>query len=255
MTTDIIVIDVSHHQGWPEGKDYPFDDMAAAGIVGVILKATEGTSYVDDTFRKRYDACIEHGVAVASYHFLRHGSIEQQMLNYLNTVMPRPGERMVLDWEDSKVTLNELIAAADILLAADHDGVSLNLQVAIYGSASFLQTYVPNRPDATLAKTSLWVARYSSEEPYWPSAVWPTWSLWQCTDSHYGPNGYGPLDGNKFNGSVEACVRWLAPAGAEPGPEPDPDEKQVVVDITADDGVTVIVNVNGDTISATTARA
>jgi lysozyme len=250
MTTDIIVIDVSHHQAWPAGKEYPWDDMAAAGIVGVILKATEGVSYVDDTFRGRYDACIEHGVAVCAYHFLRHGKIADQMASFLNVVRPRQGERMVLDWEDSSVTLSELKQAIEILLEQDAD-----IQVTVYGSASFIQTYVPNRADDVLAKTSLWVARYSSEEPYWPSAVWPTWSLWQCTDSHYGPNGYGPLDGNQFNGSVEACVRWLGPAGAEPGPEPDPDEKQVVVDITADDGVTVIVNVNGDTISSTTARA
>src|SRR5215471_16993212 len=116
MTTEIIVVDASHHQGdWP-GEDTPWEAMAKAGIVGLILKATEGTTYVDPTYGRRYDAARENGVAVSSYHFLRHGSIPQQMQLFLKTVDPDQGERMVLDWEDGSVTLGELKDAIEYLL-------------------------------------------------------------------------------------------------------------------------------------------
>ena len=233
MTTDIIVVDVSHHQGdWP-GEDTPWDAMRGAGLIGVILKATEGTTYVDPTFRRRYDAAHENDIIASSYHFLRHGGISQQMQLYLNTVDPEPGERMVLDWEDGSVTLGELKDAIEYLLNDNR-----NLQVTVYASASFLQENVPNVSDPVLAQTSLWVARYSGQPPYWPSAVWSTWSLWQCTDS-YSVEGYGPLDGNKFNGSVEACKAWLAPAGSEPVPVP-PDDEPVVLNVAP--GTTVVLN-------------
>jgi len=239
--TDIIVLDVSHWQGkWP-GPSTPWAAMARNGIVGVILKATEGTSYVDNTFRKRYDACIANGIAVASYHFLRHGSIEDQMANYFETVQPRLGERMVLDWEDPAVTADELRKAAAILLDSD-------IEVAVYGSSSFLTEHLAAVPNDILARTSLWVARYSSQEPYWPKDIWPTWSLWQCTDQ-FMIEGYGPLDGNKFNGSVENCIAWLNPSGSKPAPGPEPEAKAVNIQITATEGVTVYITVNGEVIS------
>lgn len=216
MTTDIIVIDVSHWQGdWP-GPDTPFEAMNNNGIVGVVLKATEGVAYVDPTYRERYDACYDNSVAVSSYHFLRHGSIDSQMQLFLDTVDPVQGERMVLDWEDPGVTLDELKQAAEYLLNDNR-----NLQVTVYASSSFLTENVPDEPDEVLIQTSLWVARYSDQEPYWPTQVWPTWSLWQCTDK-FTLEGYGPLDGNKFNGTVEGCMKWLAPAGSEPVPAPSP---------------------------------
>jgi lysozyme len=211
MTTDIIVIDVSHWQGnWP-GPDTPWEAMTKTGIVGVILKATEGTSYVDDTYQRRYQACREHNVAVCSYHYLKHGNIEQQMEHFINTVSPDHGERLVLDWEDPAVTFDEIQDACAILLNTLDDGEPADLQVTVYGSSSFLMDHVPNEYDPLLERTSLWVARYSNEQPYWPEKVWKTWSLWQCTDKHY-IEDYGPVDGNRFNGSVENCIKWLKPA-------------------------------------------
>lgn len=206
MTSDIVAIDVSHWQGkWP-GPETPWHAMRGAGVVGVILKATEGTGYTDDTFHARYKACLDNDLAVASYHFLRHGSIAEQMDHYCTIVGPRPGERMVLDWEDPAVTAAELREAARLLFTHPSE-----LQVTVYGSSSFLTERLAAEPSDPLAMTSLWVARYSSEEPYWPQDIWDTWSLWQCTDQ-FEIDGYGPLDGNRFNGSVEQCLAWFGPA-------------------------------------------
>lgn len=235
MTTDIIVVDVSHWQGkWP-GEGTPWDAMRRNNLVGVILKATESTSYVDNTFRQRYDAAIANGIAVCAYHFLRPGKMPQQMDLFLNTVKPRQGERMVLDWEDAGVKSGDVAYCVEYLLGKRPD-----LQITVYASSSFLQSNA--QYDDRLAKTSLWVARYSSQEPYWPENIWKTWTLWQCTDS-FKVEGYGPLDGNKFNGSPENCIAWLNPAGAAPEPEPEPVPPPTPeVNITTTGSVRVVVN-------------
>lgn len=244
MTTDIVVLDTSHWQGnWP-GLDSPFQAMRQAGIVGMILKATEGTSNTDETFRDRYNACLDRRFAVCSYHFLRHGDIEEQMAHFVDTVQPRHGERLVLDWEDPAVTLDEVQDAAAILLNTLDDGEPANLQVTIYASSGFLQEHCPDEYDPLLARTSLWVARYSDEEPYWPTHVWPTWTLWQCTDA-FSIDGYGPLDGNKFNGSVENCIAWLNPAVQVPAP---PVESKPEIRFTVETSGSLRVLVNGEIV-------
>lgn len=254
MTTGIVVIDCSHHQqGWPAPPaDTPWEAMAKVGIIGCVLKATEGVSFVDDTFRERYVACREHGVAVCSYHFLRPGSLPQQMDHYLAVVQPVQGERMVLDWEDEGVHVGDVEYCVNYLLDKRPD-----LQLTIYASSGFMQDKVVGAHETLAKNTSLWVARYSNEQPYWPEQVWALWSLWQCTDN-FELQSYRPLDGNKFNGSVENCMVWLNPAAQGPAPTPDPQPEQMLVDyavrvtdqaiafdIATKEGAPITIQVNG----------
>ena len=63
------------------------------------------------------------------------------------------------------------------------------------------------------------------------------------------------MDGNRFNGSAENCVKWLNPAPPVPGPIPDPvngimgytvrvANNAVAFDITTLPGIAVAVKVN-----------
>lgn len=38
-----VCIDISHHQGYPD-----FDEVRACGVLGMIHKATEGSTFIDD---------------------------------------------------------------------------------------------------------------------------------------------------------------------------------------------------------------
>lgn len=224
------VIDLSHHNPEPD-----WAAIRRAGVVGVIHKATEGKTYVDDTFADRRDRAQGNGVPFLSYHFLKAGSIEAQMRHYLDVVSPVPGERVCIDHED-KATLSELVQAVNYLQAQP-----LNLQVTIY-SGHLIKEQLGSTKNAVLATTSLWIAQYTSAaSPSWPKATWPSWSLWQWTDKEAVPGISAPVDGNRWNGSAENLTKWLAPAGSAPAPSPEPDEVAEVAIFTSGK-VKVILN-------------
>lgn len=237
MSNDLVVVDISHYQPEPD-----WQALKGAGIVGVILKATEGTSYVDPTFDWRWTAAEDAGLAVSSYHFLHHGSIQDQMEHYLNVVQPGEGERLVIDFEDQACDVADLQQAIELLWESDE-----GYELTVYGGSSFLKDCVKGCNDV-LRQTSLWIAHYTSAaQPSWPTETWPTWSLWQYTDSARVAGIDGPVDGNRFNGSKENAALWIGPATLTPAPA---GELGCHVNIQADDGVHVSVAVNGQLILA-----
>lgn len=226
------VIDLSHHNPEPD-----FVRLKSAGLVGVILKATEGTRYIDPTFARRRESAKASDLAVVGYHFLRHGQAEQQMLNFLDVLHPVKGERVVIDYEDSACTLGDLVDAVQALVRQP-----LNLQITVYGGGK-LKGDLGNSREQTLADfTSLWIAQYTSADaPSWPKATWPVWSLWQWTDKASVPGISAGVDSNRFNGSNDACRRFLSPATDDPAKSVGP-EISISISTPADARVNVLIN-------------
>lgn len=217
-----LCIDVSHHQPEPN-----WAKVKAGGTVGVILKATEGLTYVDPTFGSRREAAKSVGLAVSSYHFLKHGQAGQQIAHYLDVVSPQRGERVVIDYEDTSCNLGDLRDAVLALQAA-----GLDLQITVYGGGMLKGQLGQNRDDV-LAKTSLWIAHYTSmAQPVWPKATWPVWTLWQYTDSASVDGIQGPVDGNRFNGPAGNLLKWLSPAQPVQAPPPAPPQGEFAVGAT-----------------------
>jgi lysozyme len=222
-----IVVDLSHWNPTPN-----WAKLKAAGTVGVIHKATQGTGYVDDQLFGRARAAMDAGLCWSTYHFLEGGDAAAQMRFYLKTIDPRPGERMCIDHE-STASLGQLKTAVQTLLDDDR-----KLQVTVY-SGHTIKDQLGSKTDAFLAEnTSLWIAHYTSADaPTWPSGTWPTWSLWQYTDRASVQGVSQPVDGNRWYGSPEALVAWFGPAGAvvppEPEPEPEPDYEPLVMTMPA----------------------
>ena len=242
MSSDLVVVDISHHNPTPN-----WDQLKAGGVVGVIHKATEGGSFVDSQLFKRAKPAMDAGLKWATYHFMRPGSTFAQMDHYLSTIDPVPGERVVLDHEDAGVHLDQLCDAVANLLEMRPD-----LQVSIY-SGHLIKEQLGSARNAYLAEhTSLWIAQYTSASaPSWPTATWPQWTLWQYTDKAPVDGISKPVDGNRFNGSIEQCLAWFGPAGesvSEPLPEPGFDV--VHINIQSPPGVSVSVAVNGEVIVA-----
>jgi lysozyme len=221
MATDPSVIDISHYQPDPD-----WQALKGAGVIGVILKATEGTSYVDPTFAARRQAAKAAGLLTSSYHFLHHGQAAAEIEHYLKTVMPLDGERVVIDYEDDSLDLADLEAAVQSLIEAGK-----NLQIAIYGGHKVKE--VVAQPNAFLAEnSSLWLCQYTSGKPSWPSTTWKYWSLHQYSDTGQVPGIAGNVDVNRFNGDDSALRAWLAPAAA-PAPAPHPDVETVTLTIAS----------------------
>ena len=234
-------IDISHWQGFPD-----FEEVAAQGVVACIMKATEGTGYVDPNRATNYINATNAGIACCTYHWIKPGNAAAQMQFYLSVVDPAPGERMVIDYEEDGCSLDDLKEAVQVLLD-DPRG----LQLTVY-SGHLLKEQLGDRHDPFLAdNTDLWLAQYTSGTPSWPSGTYDYWTLWQYSETGV-ISGIDDtnVDLNKFNGSNENLVKWISPAGVAPPIPPQPETASVKVDITAPENVSVNVSVNGSSVSA-----
>lgn len=244
-----IVIDISHWQNTPD-----FKKVKAGGTVGVILKATEGTGYVDPTYKARAADAKAAGLCVSTYHFLKKGSIAQQMQFYVKTVNPKVGERLVIDYEDSALVISDLELAISSLKA-----YAPGCEITVYGANGFLGAQLAGKKNTTLAACSLWVASYTSKpDPTMTDlkGTWPYWSLWQYTDKATVSGVSGGVDGNRWNGDAAYLPGWFYADHKIPTPEPEPTPEPipspdviVKVDIVSPVGVTMEVTVNGKKIA------
>jgi lysozyme len=230
-------IDISHWQGFPD-----FEAVARAGVVACIMKATEGTSYIDPNRATNFAHATKAGIACCTYHWLKPGNAGEQMEFYLDVIDPVPGERMVIDYEEDGCTLDDLHEAVQVLLDDPNE-----LQITVY-SGHLLKEQLGDKCDDFLRdNTDLWLAQYTENEPTWPKGTYDHWVLWQYSESGV-LNGISDshVDLNTFDGSDDQLVMWISPAsGPSPKPEPQPEAKIVQVDITAPEGVMVKVAVNG----------
>jgi lysozyme len=224
-----LVIDLSH---WNTVTSW--SKVKGAGIMGVIHKATEGSSYVDDTYHERKKAAQAEGLLWGAYHFLRPGNMEAQVDHFIDTVGPI--DIYAADHEDPGVSLDDLKVFLNRIEAAT--GIS----PVIY-SGHVIKEQVGSSNDPELAQYRLWLAQYSSS-PSWPTKIWPKWWLWQHTDQGDCPGIEGDTDLNQYDGTAQQLVDdWV---GAEPVPEPEPEMAQVTVTISVIGNATVKVITDED---------
>lgn len=240
MSDDVKCIDISHWQGFPD-----FNKVKAAGVIAMIHKATEGTSYADPNRAKNCSNAIKAGIKCCCYHWIKPGNnARQQMEYFISVVDPTPGERMVIDYEENGCMLDQLKVAVQTLLD-DPRG----LQVTIYSGHLLKEQLANGEHDAFLHdNTDLWLAQYTSGQPSWPMGTYPEWTLWQYSESGHidGIEG-SAVDLNRFNGSDEELLEWISPAGGERPPIPGP-EIPIGIALTIPDDVALTISINGEVI-------
>jgi GH25 family lysozyme M1 (1,4-beta-N-acetylmuramidase) len=225
------IVDLSNYQA-----GFDFAAFKAGGGIAVICKASEGTSIADKSYRTFRPKALAAGLGFASYHFLRKGDMQAQAAYYLKCASPVQGERVVCDYEDASVPLTAAVDFLKAIRAADP-----SLQLTMYGSNVLEEALGTAKNDWLAANTSLWTAAYNNSGPgKYPTQVWPQWSLWQYSDNERVAGFYGAVDGNKFNGSDENCLKWFGPASA-PEPQPEPGVG-AFVSISVSGPVTITVN-------------
>jgi lysozyme len=217
-----LVIDLSH---WNDPVD--FEEIQASGIVGIIHKATEGSSYVDDRYFERKEQALEAGLLWGAYHFMRPGDQRAHAQHFYETV----GDIDVYaaDHEDSGVSLDEL----KVWLTEMED---LTGRKPIVYSGHVIKEQLGGY-DPFLAEHKLWLAQYSSS-PSWPEETWPKWWLWQYTDRGENDGVGGYCDLNKYEGSAQQLAdEWVGgeaepiPPPIPPGPEPPTSEVKIIITI------------------------
>lgn len=180
MTLNTIpkVVDLSHYDDLQD-----INKVKAAGILGIVNKATESTTYVDSTFAVRRPVVLGAGLKYGAYHFIRPGDPIAQAKKFLAVVGDPTGLMLMLDWEVPQVS----IANAKAWLQYVHDQVGR--WPVLYSYAAMLKEMLGTKnSDPVLAQCKLWLAAYNNN-PTWPTQIWPHPWLWQFTGDG---NGNGP---------------------------------------------------------------
>lgn len=86
-------VDVSSYQG----AVHP--SITAGGTDFVIVKATQGTTYVSPVAAQQRTRARNAGKLVGHYHFAAGGSPKDEAVHFLAHSDWKKGELLVLDWE------------------------------------------------------------------------------------------------------------------------------------------------------------
>lgn len=217
-------IDISK---WQQGLD-----LSAIDFDFVIIKATEGKSYVDSCCDSFFQKALSMGKKLGVYHFANNSdnTAEQEANWFINNTKGYIGKAIpVLDWEDN--VTNNVPWALEWLQRVEQ---AYGCKPIIYMSES-----VVNRHDwssVVAGNYGLWVAKYRDYNPDYnydmsnagssPSVkYWSTIAMWQWTSSGR-LNGYnGNLDCNIFYGDASA---WDAYVGNGEGADVDIGNSEVI---------------------------
>jgi lysozyme len=205
VTCDV-VIDLSH---WQSPVD--FVQAKSSGIAAVILKATQGSHWVDATFAERFAAATAAGLLVGAYHFLDNSAPEVQVENFLS--IAANCSVMALDAESNDIGGTVTVAqtaeaAARLQMATGHTPLIYINRYGPDGQGTGL-------PNGVLSRCPLWLPSYNTR-PVCPSG-WSKWALWQHTDGSVGSDvvpvtGIGRCDRSKFAGTpLELAAWWKGP--------------------------------------------
>jgi len=191
------VIDLSHHNGTVD-----FAKIKAAGIVGIIHKATQGTQNVDPTYASRRGPALDAGLLWGAYHFGDGSDGVAQAEHFLDVVQPDASTLLVLDFEANP-------SGPSITLAEGHSFIThvqsvTNVYPGFY-SGHYIKDMLGSTSDPLLAQCWFWLSQYGSTAVV--PANWPTWTMWQYTDGANGPDphdvdGVGFCDRDTFNGDL-----------------------------------------------------
>lgn len=204
------LLDLSHHQTEPD-----WDGLIRAGIVGVILKAGEGDSYVDPTFAPRLKVAQAKGLITAAYWYIRSGASAAAQVDDIRRVVP-PGTPVITDTEDG---------SGNVALTKD---IQNRLRAAGYPvPLSYLPRWYWQQlgsPDLR-GLAPLWSSRYPdtkqgdfrAEYSDAPASYWIGYggldvALLQFTSSAL-VNGRGPYDANAFRGTRDQLAALLRGGG------------------------------------------
>ena len=201
-------IDISNHQ---RGLD-----LSKIDCDFVIIKATEGKSYVDKSCDGFFQQALSLGKKLGVYHFANNSdnTAQQEADWFINNTRGYIGKAIpVLDWEDD-VTDNVLWALEWLQRVEQAYGC----KPLIYMSESVVNRY--DWSPVANANYGIWVAKYRDNLPDYnydmskagnmPSIkYWSTMALWQWTSTGRLNGWNGNLDCDVFYGDAAAWDKYV----------------------------------------------
>jgi lysozyme len=202
------VVDISH---WTKIRSLA--EAYAAGVWGIISKATQGVHYIDKNYAGRREWLGETAPKMlwGAYHFGDSSNTVDQVQFFLEHVGDLAGVCLALDWEDEPGgrTMSVEQAASFVQLVENKTGQL----PAIYGG-KLLKEQAGPKGHPVLNRCRLWLSHYS-DKPKLPPGFEQIW-LHQYTGDGVGPLPHtcpgfigDQLDLNVYDGPVEQlAAEW-----------------------------------------------
>jgi lysozyme len=201
MAPTLKVLDLSHHNDGPNGGPIDFKAIADFGILGVILKASQGTGMVDATYATRKQAAVAAGLLVGAYHFATNDDVDAQVKHFLDAAQPDDSTLMALDHEPNNGNQLDLDGCQAFLESARDQ---LGRKLVLY-SGNLIKEQLGDKPSDFFGSHRLWLAQYGPV-PKVPAA-WDSVWLWQFSDGVVNSQGIkvpgisGQVDMNSWDGT------------------------------------------------------
>lgn len=215
-------IDVSHYQ-----EDIDWDQLALycdengnvyhenkgngkflQPVFFAYIKATEGSTWKDETYDIRNTEAERHGISKGAYHFLRLGSdIKSQIQNFTETVR----------WTSGDLPPALDIEVEDEIKACGDDGKKMqdmaftwleeierrmNVKPIIYTTENIINNYLSK--DSRFKNYTCWIARHRKAGPDSKD-----WRIWQMTETGKMSGHSGNVDINLFKGNYNEFQEYL----------------------------------------------
>lgn len=194
-------IDISHYQGDIDWVKLGNDTYKGNVLHFVIMKATEGSDMLDETFQRNFADARENGFIRGAYHFFSPLSpAAKQAEFYIKNV---------------KLETNDLPPVLDVERRGKYGDDSLRIEVKnwlriveehygvkpiLYASYRFKETYLT---DSILDTYPFWIAHYEVDSLEYKGK----WAFWQHRDNGELTGVKGDVDMNVFNGDLHDLLR------------------------------------------------
>ena len=196
-------IDVSRYQSTVNWKEVKSMEEKGVKIGFVFIKATEGTSIVDEQFRRNWLQADAQNIPKGAYHFfIATRSAKKQAQNFIQIVNLKEGDLPpVLDVEKSLgVSVSQMQKGVKEWLdeVEKHYGVKPILYTNIDFYDHYFQTGFDDYP--------LWIAHYLQPEK---PRIESKWTFWQHSEKGRVDGIKAPVDFNIFYGDSSEFYNFL----------------------------------------------
>lgn len=189
-------IDISHYQGKINWEKLSNAQIEHSPIRFVMIKATEGSTQIDDCFQDNFKNARDYGFIRGAYHFWSNkSSARDQARFFLKNVHLKDGDLPpVLDVENKPENMSVEDFQREILTWMHIVEDKYHVKPILYTYYKFKNQYL-NTP--VFDDYPYWIAHYYVDEIEYEG----DWKFWQHTDAGRLPGIKGTVDFNLYNGS------------------------------------------------------
>lgn len=193
-------IDISHYQSSIQWEHLRNASMNNDPVRFIIIKATEGTTFMDDNFNENFYESKRNDFIRGAYHFFVPGvDAREQARFYLRQVHLEPGDLPpVLDVEKMG-TLTPQQLKRDVKIWLDAVEAKYHVKPILYTGYKFKMDYLN---DSVFQSYPYWIAHYYVDKLEYKGP----WIMWQHTDCGRVSGIRGQVDCNIFNGSLQQLM-------------------------------------------------